>query len=247
IAILLMECLDSMKMRKLPKVQIFATDLDSEAIEQARQGIYLDNIVADVSPERIERFFTKKEDRFIVKKELREMIVFAQHNIIKDAPFTRLDLLCCRNVMIYLNADLQKKIIPIFHYSLNPKGVLFLGPAETLGGFSEMFVPIDAKWKIFERKEGAASMGKMLDFPFNVSKQPVQVYKMDEPKPIRKKTVSETYNKILLDNYTPASVLINEKGDILYINGRTGKFLELNPGEAVMNITRWHAKSLNML
>ncbi|MBS1503688.1 MAG: PAS domain-containing protein, partial [Bacteroidetes bacterium] len=244
IAILLMECLGTMKMRKLPKVQIFATDLDAEAIEQARQGVYLDNIVADVSPERIERFFTKKDDRYAVKKELREMIVFAQHNIIKDAPFTRLDLLCCRNVMIYLNADLQKKIIPIFHYSLNPKGVLFLGPAETLGGFSDMFVPIDAKWKIFERKEGASAMGKMLDFPFNVSKQPVQIFKMDESKPVKKRTIGESYNKILLDNYTPASVLINEKGDILYINGRTGKFLELNSGEAVMNINQMAREEL---
>jgi two-component system CheB/CheR fusion protein len=244
IAILLMECLGTMKMRKLPKVQIFATDLDAEAIEQARQGIYLDNIIADVSIERLERFFTKKDDRYVVKKELREMIVFAQHNIIKDAPFTRLDLLCCRNVMIYLNADLQKKIIPIFHYSLNPKGVLFLGPAETLGGFSDMFVPIDAKWKIFERKEGAASMGKMLDFPFNVSKQPIQIFKMDEPKPIKKKTIAETYSKILLDNYTPASVLVNEKGDILYINGRTGKFLELISGEAVMNVNQMAREEL---
>jgi two-component system CheB/CheR fusion protein len=244
VAMLLMECLGTMKIRKLPKVQIFATDLDSDAIEQARQGIYLDNIAADVSPERLERFFTKKDDRYVVKKELREMIVFAQHNIIKDAPFTRLDLLCCRNVMIYLNADLQKKIIPIFHYSLNSKGVLFLGPAETLGGFSDMFVPIDAKWKIFERKEGASSMGKMIDFPFNVSKQPIQVFKMDEPKPIKKKTLSETYNKILLDNYTPASVLINEKGDILYINGRTGKFLELNSGEAIMNVNQMAREEL---
>ncbi|MBS1528256.1 MAG: chemotaxis protein CheR, partial [Bacteroidetes bacterium] len=244
IAILLMECLATMKMTKLPKVQIFATDLDAEAIEQARQGIYLDNIVADVSPERIERFFTKKDDRYAVKKELREMIVFAQHNIIKDAPFTRLDLLCCRNVMIYLNADLQKKIIPIFHYSLNPKGVLFLGPAETLGGFSEMFVPIDAKWKIFERKEGVSSPGKMLDFPFNVSKQPIQIFKMDEPKPVKKKTLAESYNKILLDNYTPASVLVNEKGDILYINGRTGKFLEFNSGEAVMNLNQMAREEL---
>ncbi|MBS1533310.1 MAG: PAS domain-containing protein [Bacteroidetes bacterium] len=238
VAILLLECLNTMKLRKLPKVQIFATDLDADAIEQARQGIYLDNIAADVSPERLERFFTKKDDHYLVKKELREMIVFAQHNIIKDAPFTRLDLLCCRNVMIYLNADLQKKIIPIFHYSLNSRGVLFLGPAETLGGFNELFVPIDPKWKIFERKEGAASMGKMLDFPFNISKQTAPAYKMEETKPLKKKTLAETYNKMLLDNYTPASVLINDKGDILYINGRTGKFLELNSGEAVMNINQ---------
>ncbi|MGV3508272.1 MAG: CheR family methyltransferase, partial [Sphingobacteriaceae bacterium] len=132
IAIILMEYLESFKMKKAPKVQIFATDLDMDAIEFARTGLYHGNIISDVSEDRIERFFTKKNGSYQVKKELREMIVFAQHNLIKDAPFTRLDLLSCRNVMIYLTAELQKKIIPIFHYSLNTKGILFQGPAETV-------------------------------------------------------------------------------------------------------------------
>lgn len=237
IAILIMEFFELAKMKKTPKVQIFATDLDMEAIEHARQGIYYENIVADVSPERLDRFFVKKDDTYSVKKELREMIVFAQHNLIKDAPFTRLDLLCCRNVMIYLTADLQKKIVPIFHYSLNSHGILFMGPAETINGFSDMFNAIDPKWKIFERKEGSASLNKMIDFPFNVTKQALVTSKIEEgAKTLKKKTVGESFNKILLENYTPASVLINEKGDILYINGRTGKFLELNSGEAVMNV-----------
>lgn len=244
VAMLLMECLNTMQLRKLPKVQIFATDLDAEAIETARQGIYFENIAADVSPERLERFFIQKETHYVVKKELREMIVFAQHNIVKDAPFTRLDLLCCRNVLIYLTVELQRRIIPVFHYSLNPKGLLFLGPAETIGGFSEMFVSIDPKWKLFERKEGTSFAGKMLDFPFNVSKQQTPVYKMDESKPLKKKTLAETYTKLLLDKYTPASVLVNEKGDILYINGRPGKFLELNSGEAIMNINNMAREEL---
>ncbi|MFI5159526.1 MAG: chemotaxis protein CheB, partial [Sphingobacteriales bacterium] len=125
IAMIIMEYFYAAKIKKIPKVQIFATDLDIEAIEHARSGVYHENIVADVSMERIERFFIKSDEHFIVKKDLREMIVFAQHNIIKDAPFTRLDLLSCRNVMIYLTAELQKRIIPIFHYSLNYKGMLF--------------------------------------------------------------------------------------------------------------------------
>jgi two-component system, chemotaxis family, CheB/CheR fusion protein len=237
IAILIVEFFYASKIKKIPRVQIFATDLDIDAIEHARTGVYHENIVADVSPERIERFFIKNEHHFTVKKELREMIIFAQHNLIKDAPFTRLDLLSCRNVMIYLTAELQKRIVPIFHYSLNYKGLLFLGPAETINGFSEMFMPVEAKWKIFERKDGSSSAGRMIDFPFNVSRQSIVSPRPDDGvKTGKKRALSESFNKILLETYTPASVLTNEKGDILYTNGKTGKFLELNAGEAVMNI-----------
>jgi two-component system CheB/CheR fusion protein len=239
IAILIQEYFDTLETKRLPKIQIFATDLDMEGIEHARAGLYHSNIIADVSPERIARFFTMKDEFYQVNKELREMIVFAQHNLIKDAPFTRLDLLSCRNVMIYLNSELQKKIIPIYHYSLNTKGILFMGPAETIGGFSDMFGPVDPKWKIFERKENGASLNRMMDFPFNVSKQPLQLHKPEEiVKTTKNKALADHFNKLLLDNYTPTSLLINEKGEIIYINGRTGKFLELNSGEAVMNVFR---------
>jgi two-component system CheB/CheR fusion protein len=237
VAMLLIECTEKILERKAPKIQIFATDLDAEAIEHGRSGVYRDNIVADVSEERIERFFVKKDGFYTVKKELREMIVFAQHNLIKDAPFTRLDLLCCRNVMIYLNTELQKKIMPIFHYSLNPAGIMFMGPAETIGGFTDMFLPIDPKWKIFQRKQGNVSLNKMIDFPFNVARQTPNNIKMaDTERTGNKRTVGDTFNRILLENFTPTSVLINDKGDILYSNGKTGKYLELPSGEAVMNI-----------
>jgi two-component system CheB/CheR fusion protein len=246
LAMLLIECLEQMDKSKWPKLQLFATDLDREAIEHARNGVYYDNIVADVSLARIEKFFIKNENTYQVKKELREMIVFAQHNLIKDAPFTRLDLLSCRNVMIYLTAELQKKIIPIFHYSLNTRGIMFMGPAETIGGFTEMFVSVDPKWKIYERKEGSAIIGKMIDFPFNVSKQyPLNTIKIDDmEKQISKRSVADTFNRILLENFTPSSVLVNEKGDILYSNGKTGKFLELPSGEAVMNIYKMAREEL---
>jgi two-component system CheB/CheR fusion protein len=117
-------------------LQIFATDLDRDAIEKARQGVYPDNIAADVSPERLRRFFVQEERGYRVGKEIREMVVFAPQNIIMDPPFTKLDLLSCRNLLIYLSSELQKKLIPLFHYSLNPGGVLFLGSAETVGGFT---------------------------------------------------------------------------------------------------------------
>src|SRR4051812_45695451 len=158
------------------------------------------------------------------------MIVFAQHNIIKDAPFTRLDLLCCRNVMIYLTTELQKKIIPIFHYSLNNKGIMFMGPAETIGGFTELFSSIDPKWKLFERKDGSAALNKMIDFPFHVAKQPatlLRTYDNEKSTINKKSSVADTFNKILLENFTPNSLLINDKGDILYTNGKTGSYLQL--------------------
>jgi two-component system CheB/CheR fusion protein len=246
IAMLLIECMEEMNFGDLPKLQLFATDLDAEAIEHARNGVYFDNIVADVSFARIDRFFIKKDNTFQVKKELREMIVFAQHNLIKDAPFTRLDLLCCRNVMIYLTAELQKKIIPVFHYSLNVNGVMFMGPAETIGGFTEMFGSLDPKWKIYERKDGNALVGRMIDFPFHVARQyPFNTMKIDDvEKQVSKRSVADTFNRILLENFTPSSVLVNERGDILYSNGKTGKFLELPSGEAVMNIHKMAREEL---
>jgi len=237
LAIILMEYIHNLKDGKAPKIQIFATDLDLDAIEHARAGVYHSNIIADVSETRLQRFFVKKDETYVVKKELREMIVFAQHNIIKDAPFTRLDLLSCRNVMIYLTAELQKKIIPIFHYSLNPGGLLFLGPAETVGGFTDAFSAVEGKWKLFARKEGTISLTKMMDFPFHVSRPPLLKNELVEALP-KKKILADSFSKILLEDYTPTSVLINEKGDIAYINGRSGRFLELNSGEAVMNIYR---------
>jgi chemotaxis methyl-accepting protein methylase len=158
IAMLVTECLEKTQKSKLPKVQIFATDLNAKAIEQAREGIYHENAIADISKTHIKKFFTKTDDVYHVKQELRNMIVFAQHNLIKDAPFTRLDLLCVRNVMIYFNAELQKKIMPILHYALNNQGILFTGMAENISGLADIFTPIDDKWKIFERKEKAITI-----------------------------------------------------------------------------------------
>ncbi|MDB5131312.1 MAG: hypothetical protein JWR02_1061, partial [Mucilaginibacter sp.] len=248
IAIMVMEYLEKLKLKRLPKVQIFATDLDVTAIEHARLGVYFDNIVSDVSQERLERYFVKRNNSYCIKKELREIIVFAQHNLIKDAPFTRLDLLCCRNVMIYLTTELQKKILPVFHYSLNLHGILFLGPSETIGPFGDFFNTLDGKWKLFERKAGISTLGKMIDFPFNITNQNGRNNKIGQSVKHGAKTVLyETFSKILLDHYTPASVLIDDKGDILYINGKTGKFLEINPGDGVMNIHRMAKEELKYI
>lgn len=236
LAILIIEYLDGLKQSPGQKVQIFATDLDPAAIDHARAGFYFSNIISEVSPDRLKRFFVEKNNGYVVKKEVREMIVFAQHNLIKDAPFTKLDLLSCRNVMIYLTAELQKKLMPVFHYSLSPKGLLFLGPAESVGTFSEAFQLMDPKWKIYERKEGVKHLGKMIDFPFHVADIPTKPTKEIKEGPFVKNVLAESFHKILLEEHTPASLLLNQKGDILYINGRMDKYLRVNSGEGVMNI-----------
>jgi len=237
IAILLTEYLDTMKLKRLPKAQIFATDLDANAIEHARAGYYFGNIASEVSPLRLERFFVKRNNGYVVKKEVREMIVFAQHNLIKDAPFTRLDLLCCRNVMIYLTTDLQRKIIPVFHYSLNPKSLLFLGPAESIGSFNESFDVVDSKWKLFEKKDGVSNTVKMIDFPFHITQQ-TNKSKEQPVKSMEKNSLAENFHKVLLNQYSPSSLLVNDKGEILYINGEVDNYLKLHSGDAVMNIHR---------
>jgi two-component system CheB/CheR fusion protein len=238
VAMILIECVEQHTDKAL-KIQIFATDLDVEAIVHARSGFYRSNIVADVSEERIKRFFVKTDTGYTIKKELREMIVFAQHNLIKDAPFTRLDLLCCRNVMIYLTSELQKKIIPIFHYALKVNGLMLLGPAETVGGFPDLFSPVDPKWKIFERKSGDASLNKMIDFPFHVAKPALSMGQMgDQKKQLPRNLLADTFNKLLLEHFTPTCILINEQGEIQYTKGKTGRFLELPSGEVVMNVLK---------
>jgi len=238
VAILITEYLDTLNIMPKPKAQIFATDLDANAIDVARAGFYFSNIAAELTSQQLERFFIKKNSGYTVKKEIREMIVFAQHNLIKDAPFTKLDLLCCRNVLIYLTGDLQKKIIPIFHYSLNVPGLLFLGPAESISSFQDIFNDVDSKWKLFERKEGVAAIGKLLDFPFHVASQD-RITKTELPAKTRKANpIAEHFNKVLLASHTPPSLLLNAKGEIIYVNGSTGRFIQLQPGEAVMNIHR---------
>ena len=237
IAMLIAEFFDDDPLKSLKNVQIFATDLDHDAIETARLGFYPASINEEISAERLDRFFDPKNKGYVVKKELREMIVFAKHNLIKDAPFTRLDLLCCRNVMIYFSAALQKKLLPVFHYSLKHKGILFLGPAETIGIYNEAFTLLDHKWKIFERNNAVNNITKMIDFPFNIVIPNIDSLKShSQSKPQIKTPMTNSFQKILINHYTPASLLVNDKGDILYINGDVNKYLQLNAGEAVMNI-----------
>ena len=151
LAIVFKEALEQVKPKGSFALQVFATDLDPDAIDKARQGFFPDNIAADVSPERLSRFFSKEEHGYRVRKEIREMVIFAPQNLIMDPPFTKLDILSCRNLLIYLAPEVQKKLLPLFHYSLNPGGILFLGSAETIGDFTDLFAPLSGKSRVFRR------------------------------------------------------------------------------------------------
>ena len=226
IAIILKEYID--QCQKNYNVQIFATDLDSDAIETARNGLFPANIVNDVRQERLARFFIKQEHTFQIKKEIRELIIFAPQDIIKDPPFTKLDLISCRNFLIYIENDLQKKIIPLFHYALSSDGILLLGSSETIGGFMDLFSIINKKWKIYQRKENEHAKNLYIDFPIRSSNTHQPNQKISKA---LKLSHAQLVDRILLRNLSPACALINHKGEILYIHGRTGKYLEPTQGD----------------
>jgi two-component system CheB/CheR fusion protein len=235
LAIIFKEALELAKPKANFTLQIFATDLDRAAIDKARAAVYPANIAADVPAPRLRRFFVKEENgRFHVAKEIREMVTFAPQNVIMDPPFTRLDLLVCRNLLIYLAPELQKKLLPLFHYTLNPGGVLFLGAAESVGAFADHFDAFEGKWRLYRRKELPLRV-EPVDFPSTfVSAQAKQAVKAGVVQPAP--DLHALTDQVILQRFGPACVLATSKGDILYISGRTGKYLEPATGKANWNI-----------
>ncbi|MEI7633626.1 MAG: chemotaxis protein CheB [bacterium] len=240
IAILLQERMETVKQSF--KVQVFATDIDMQAIEQARAGVYPASIAADVSPTRLARYFVLDSDgsAYRIHKGIRDMLVFSEQDVIKDPPFSKLDLISCRNLLIYMGGELQKKLIPLFHYALNPGGFLFLGTSETVGEFTDLFVMQNRKSKLYQRIEDVhavhrLAVGKFLPHltddgpaPHSPGKTPGE----------RKIPLRELTERTLLQHFAPAGALVNERGDILYLHGHTGLCLEPAPGEADMNILK---------
>ena len=234
LAIVFREALENIKSHKNISLQIFATDLDNDAVEIARRGTFAKNISADVTPERLSRFFTVDAEGYRVNSTIRDMVVFAPQNVIKDPPFTKLDLLSCRNMLIYMEVELQKKLMGLFNYSLNPGGILILGSAETIGNHKEGFEELDPKLKLYRRTIKLLS-SELLEFPSSFYAPKVMAAeKKISPKAIE--NIQALANQILLQRYAPASLLVNDKGDILYITGRTGKYLEPIAGKANWNI-----------
>ncbi|MEQ8170563.1 MAG: CheR family methyltransferase [Candidatus Eremiobacterota bacterium] len=237
IAMVFLESLNESGEKDIPRIQIFATDIDKFSIDKARLGLYPLSINAHVSPERLTRFFIQENNAYKIRKELREMIIFAPQNVIMDPPFTKLDILSCRNLLIYLIPEIQKKLIPLFHYTLNKEGVLFLGSSETIGNFHDLFTPLDNRWKIFRKKDTSSVLTGIMNFSSSVITEEKDLYHhMEKTHKGIEIDIGDITRRILLEGYTPPAVIINEKGDILYINGKTGKYLEPSPGRANMNI-----------
>lgn len=241
VAIILRETMEKAKTHF--GVQVFATDIDKNAVETARMAIYPESISADVKPDRLKRFFTSENGGYQIRKDIKEMLIFAPQDVIKDPPFTKLDLICCRNLLIYLDAELQKKLLPLFHYSLNPGGILFLGSSETIGNFTDLFAPIDKKWKIYRRKDAVCTAQVVTNFPFARFERQQDAAEAKEPVALK---VARLAEKDLLNTYAPPSVTVNDRGDILYIHGRTGKYLEPAPGAAVMNVLEMAREGLKL-
>lgn len=240
IAMLLVESMEATGKRLT--VQIFATDINGEAINLARQAVFPDSIASVVSSERIKRFFIKADGSYRLKKQIREMVVFAEQNIAKDPPFSKLDLVSCRNMLIYMDLALQKKIIPLFHYTLNDGGYLFLGTSESIGRFSDLFSQVSSKWKIYRRK------GTVLGRTALMPEYSFAEGGLDRTGQVAERSVRASMRDVaerwLIDEYGPPSVLVNEQFDILYFFGRTDKYLSPPSGEPSFNILKMAREDL---
>ncbi len=219
------------------EIQIFATDIDMGAIDIARAGTYPESIAVDVSAERLNRYFVKRSGTYKIKEELRESVVFANQDLIKDPPFSRMDLISCRNVLIYMGAALQKRVLSIFHYALNPDGVLFLGSSETVGDSSDRYSIMDKRWKIFRSRHvdmlPVAAIELHPPFERAGSARMAVIAKAVRPP---SENIGDVTERMLLERYSPPCVVVNDKGDILYFHGKTGKYLEPASGKAALNV-----------
>lgn len=242
IAILLLE--GAAKLNRHVPVQVFATDIDIQAIERARAGTFPGSIAIDVTPERLERFFVQDQDTYRVTKAVRDCLVFAKQDMTKDPPFSKVDLISCRNVLIYMDGELQKRLIPLFHYALNSDGFLLLGSSETVGDAAQLFTPVDKKWKLFRRGDTATPRHLPL------ARTPVQGLAgcvAESPKPPDRHEptrVRELAEKRLLADYAPPCAVVSAEGDVLYIHGRTGRFLEPAMGEPTGSIVKMAREGL---
>ncbi len=234
-AIMLQEIIKQSKKRM--DVQIFGTDIDEDAINTARAGLYPLSVSADITPERLKRFFIREESHFRVSKTIREMLVFAPQNIIKDPPFTKLDVLCCRNLLIYLGPELQKNLFPIFHYSLKPDGILFLGSSESIGRDVDLFKIEDKKWKIFRRLSNPSRSRPLIGFsPSTLDETTHEIKTTEVVKRAEEINNFMLVETILKQSDTPPCAIIDDKLNLVYTHGRTGKYLEPAIGKVSVNI-----------
>ena len=223
-------------------VQIFGTDVNEGAIDRARSGTYPDTIASEVSPERLRRFFTKGDGTYRVSKALRDCCVFARQNLTRDPPFSRLDLISCRNVMIYLGSVLQRKVMSIFHYALVPNGYLLLGSSETIGSYGDLFAIADRRHKIYRRKSAVNRLTVDFD-PIAPQRELARKVPMQEETAPPAHLFQEA-DRVVLARYSPPGVLINENDDVLQFRGRTSMFLEPPSGVASFNVLKMAREGL---
>jgi two-component system CheB/CheR fusion protein len=228
-----------------PPIQIFATDVNEQSIEVARIGWYSQAQVADLSPERLQRYFVPVDDGYQVNTLVRELCIFARQNLVNDPPFSRLDLISCRNVLIYFSLALQRRVLPVFHYGLKPQGYLLLGSSETVGEFTDLFSPLGNRYRIYTKQ----SRGPQLEINFTPDSY---VPELALPRPVSSPDGAEnldpyaTADQILLSRYAPACVLVNTQLEILQFRGQTGAYLEPSPGRASLNLLRMAKENLRL-
>ena len=243
------------KAQRPRKLQVFATDLNDALLDKARQGLYARNLTQEVTPERLRRFFVEEEGGYRVSKSLREMVVFARQNLINDPPFSRMDLISCRNLMVYLEPSLQRKAIPAFHYALKPEGFLFLGASESVGGFSDLFEPFDKSHRIYSRK---AAPPRLFQLPIKGNPdRPAAVPPTRKPHA----SVSEAGHKtpemfhaevspereadrVAVSRFAPSGALINADLQVLQFRGATAAYLQHPTGKASLDILKMAREGL---
>lgn len=219
-------------------LQIFATDLNGAGVERARAGVYGKSIAHDVSPDRLRRYFTEIDGNYRVAKPIRDSVVFARHNVLTDPPFSHMDLVTCRNLLIYLEPVLQQRIIPILHYALNPQGLVWLGNSETIGSFRDLFEVVDTKNKLYTRKAAKGQLPHAHFAPVIRGQEPSRKYAAG---PFREQATAEMQkeaDRILLSRYAPAGVLVNAEYEIVQFRGNTGSYLAPAPGKASLNLLK---------
>jgi len=237
LAIAFIEALDSLPATKHRQLQVFATDLNADAIAAARSGRFPKTIAGDLTSQRLARFFSERPNGYQVDKRVRDMVLFAQHDVIMDPPFKRLDIVSCRNLMIYFGAAIQKRLVPLFHYSLRHGGALLLGGSESVGRAHSLFRPLDPRSRLYWRSDNDTGGGAMV-FPTHLRRatrsasQETPLAQLDIP-PVNLHALAD---QLVLQTYSPAAVLVNDGGDIVYISGRTGRYLEPAAGKANWNI-----------
>ena len=234
LAIVFKEALQAVKPDKRISLQIYATDIDPDAIDKARKAIYPKNIAADMPPQWLDKYFVADESGgYRISKEIREMVIFAPHNVISDPPFIKLDILTCRNLLIYFSAQLQKKLLPLFHYALNRDGILLLGSAESVGNQSQLFAPIGSSTRLYRR--GGVPLKQLdVEFPNHDAAAGAAEEKIRPADPAE--SLESLTDKLIQQTFAPAAVLVNGDGDILYISGRIGKYLEPAAGKVNINV-----------